>query len=372
MQSIFNKHLIWGLLAVLCLPLVSCEEDEMAEPDQGYEIPEIYDFANVDYTGQTQRLSMLAELDSYMGTSAEGANLSAGRLKAMFANNAAEANWDKSYLESKQLKNKTFEQQQAVFEQLMEDFAEASQSTKSGSEGQSGIVVSNDGNKQYLLGANGLDYHQIIEKGLMGATLYYQATAVYMGEDRMNVDNEMVEPGQGTEMEHHWDEAFGYLGVPIDFPNNTSGLLYWGDYSNKRNGILGSNEKIMDAMLKGRAAISNNDLETRDEAIAEARAIWEDISVGSALYYLNSSIDNFDDTAIFAHGLSEGIGFVYSLQFNPAKRVTNAQVAELLELMGGASNFADMNLYQVTLEDLQTAKDLLAGYYGMEDVKDEF
>ena len=107
-----------------------------------------------------------------------------------------------------------------------------------------------------MIGGDGLDHAQLIEKGLMGACLYYQATSVYFGDDRMNVDNEMVEVGEGTEMEHHWDEAFGYFGVPKDFPTSTDGLFFWGSYSNQRNGILESNQKLMDAFLKGRAAIS--------------------------------------------------------------------------------------------------------------------
>jgi len=60
----------------------------------------------------------------------------------------------------------------------------------------------------------------------MGACLYYQATSVYMGASKMDVDNETIVPGEGTAMQHHWDEAFGYFSVPKDFPLNKSGLFF--------------------------------------------------------------------------------------------------------------------------------------------------
>ena len=70
--------------------------------------------------------------------------------------------------------------------------------------------------------ANGIEYTQLIEKGLMGAVFYYQITNVYLGDGKMDVDNaDQVDPDNGkyyTTMEHHWDEAFGYFSDAVDFP----------------------------------------------------------------------------------------------------------------------------------------------------------
>jgi hypothetical protein len=171
-------------------------------------------------------------------------------------------------------------------------------------------------------------------------------------------------------MEHHWDEAFGYLGVPIDFPTNTDGLAFWGKYVNGRNALLETNTGIMDNFLKGRAAISNDDLESRDAAIIEVQKYWELSSAGTAIHYLNSALANFNDDAIRNHALSEAVAFVYALQFNENKKVTNANVSEILTKIGGDSNFADMNFYTITETDLNAAKDLLSTYYNLESVKD--
>ncbi len=347
----------------------ACEEEKDTTPD--YEIPSIYDFENVSYTGQIDRLGMLLEMKNYLATSqAQGVALDVTRLKAMFANEAENAAFSRDY--TKQIKSKTFETERAVFEALLEEVATASQSTTAGSEGISGVIMSEDGAKSYLVGEDGLDHAQLIEKGLMGACFYYQTTSVYLGEDRMNVDNETIEAGEGTAMEHHWDEAWGYFGAPLDFPSSTDGLFFWADYSNKRNEVLASNQPLMDAFLKGRAAISNKDIESRDEAIAEVRSHLELVSVASALHYLNDAIARFGDMSRFSHSLSEAIGFTYALKFNQAKTITISQIDELLLLEGGAADFADMNLYQVTVEDLEAAKAKLADWYDLKDKADQF
>lgn len=348
----------------------SCNEDE---PTPTYTIPTTYNFDNVSYSGQTQRLAMLTELKSYMSTANTiGTTVDATRLKAMYANDATNAQFAGTYDASKQLKSKTFEQEQAVFEALMEAMAMASQATSAGSNGQAGVVTSPDGEKNYLLSANGLEYTQVIEKGLMAACFYYQATSIYFGDGKMNVDNETITPGEGTDMEHHWDEAFGYLGVPIDFPTNADGLAFWGKYCNSRDAILGSNAAIMNGFLKGRAAISNDDLTARDEAIATVRDNWELVTVGTALHYINSAISNIEDDARRSHALSEAAAFIYAIKFNPTKKITNTQVDELLTTIGGSADFLSMNFYNTTVANLNTAKEQLAGFYDLTAQKDDF
>jgi hypothetical protein len=368
MKSILSS---FGLLLLLSTLIFACKDGEGYPPS--YTIPTSYDFENVNYSGQTQRLQMFGELKAYMNSArTNGITLDANRLAGMYANDASLAQWTGTYESSKQLRDKTLSAVQADFDALLAELANASASTLPGTNGQAGRITSLDGSKTYLVGDDGLDHAQLVEKGLMGACLYYQATSVYLGPDKMNVDNETITPGEGTTMEHHWDEAFGYLGVPVDFPSNTDGLLFWGSYSNQRNDLLNSNQLLMDAFLAGRAAISNNDLIERDKAIETIRTEWERIAVGSVLHYINSGIANFDDMALRAHSLSEGIGFLYALQFNTEKSISNDQINELLVLVAGASKLDEMNLYQASTANLQIAKDKLAAYYKLEALKDSF
>ncbi len=358
-----------GLGLLFALTLWSCD----SEDDNSYTLPDTYNFEHVSYDGQIQRLQMLQEIKSYLNSAnTPGTVLDAGRLKAMYANDAAAAGWALTYESSKQLKSKTFEQEQVVFEQLLEAIADNSTSTVPAAEGQAGVAVSNNGNKQYLINEKGVELTQLIEKGLMGACFYYQALTVYFGDDRMNVDNETVVPGEGTEMEHHWDEAFGYYGVPQDFPLNTDGVVFWGKYSNSRDAILNCNQTMMDNFIKGRAGISNDDLTARDEAIAEIRQTWEAITGATAISYLNTALANFDDMAIRAHALSEAIAFTYAISFNPEKRMANAEVAAVLEDIAGSSTFLEMDLYNTTPERLEAAKTKLAEALGLMESKDNF
>ena len=361
-------HLFLLLLTVSLMS--SCEDEIAPEPTPELVVPTTYNFENVSYSGQQSRLAQFVELKAYMASSqTSGVALDADRLAAMYANEEG-AGYSQAY--TKDMRSKTFENVQADFDALFVELAEASQSTVAGSEGVAGVIGSNDGEKNYLIGADGLDHAQLIEKGLMGALLYYQATSVYMGDDRMNVDNTTVEPGEGTEMEHHWDEAFGYFGAPTDFPVTTDGIVFWANYADKREAVLGNSQALMDALLKGRAAISEGRLELRDEAITEARKQWELISVTSALHYLNASITNIDDVALRAHGLSEAIGFIYALQFNDGKKITNSQVADILTRLAGSANFAEMNINNIIVAELEAAREALAGVYDLTARQTEF
>lgn len=370
----FSSNTLFATAAALVLGLTSCQPDD----DFSYTVPETYNFENVSYTGQSNRLDMMAEITTYIKTAhvANAPALDAAKIKDMYGDNTGN-HFSTSDLNSstKQLKSKTVTTEQANFESYMDAVALASQSTNmTASDGQAGIAANNAGTKFYLLNEHGIEFAQVIEKGLMGACFYYQGTSVYMGAGKMDVDavdNTTVVDGEGTEMEHHWDEAFGYFSVPTDFPTNTDGLAFWGDYSNDRDMLLGTNATIMDNFLKGRAAISNNDLTARDEAIIDIQAGWELVSVGTAIHYINSALDNFSDDALRNHALSEAAAFVYALNFNPNKKVTTSNIEDLLVQIGGDKDFVDMNFYLSTEADLNAAKDALATYYSLEEKKDD-
>ncbi len=366
------NHLLLLFLAFGVITFFSACNDDDNTPS--YDIPTSYNFTNVSYNGQTQRIDMLSAIKTYMATSQQqGIALDANKLLAMYANDAANAGWLNTYDETKQLRSKTLTNVQDNFDALFVELATASQSANAGVDGISGVIQSTSNpDKSYLVGDDGLDHAQLIEKGLMGACLYYQATSVYMGSEKMEVDNETVEPGEGTQMEHHWDEGFGYFGVPTSFPADVDGLLFWGSYANKRDALLGCNQKIMNAFLKGRAAISAKDLTARDEAIADARTNWELIAVATALHYLNDGATNFEDMALRSHSLSEAIGFIYALQFNETKKITNAQVNELLTTLAGNANFDSMNLYNTSIAKITEVRNALAAYYNLENQKEEF
>jgi len=285
--------------------------------------------------------------------------LDAQKLKDMFANTPGTAAFNDTTLESsgKQLKSKCFSLHQSKFDKLFDDVAAVSGQT-GGSNGVAGIVTS--GTKSYLCDENGFEYAQLIDKGLMGAVFYYQATGDIgylsgLGAD----DNVDVTAGKGTKREHHFDEAFGYFGAPLDFPTGSG--RYWAKYAGKTK-TSDLSQEIMDAWLKGRAAISNKDEIARIAAVTEIKNLWEKVIVGAALYYINSARKDIADDALRNHQLSEAVAFIGCLKYNDERRILDTEVTKILDEIGG-------NLYATTAPKLTDAATSLASVYGLDATK---
>ena len=358
-----NRNLYFIFAIVTSFAFSACETGE-----NKYDIPTTYNFDNVSYAGQTKRLDMMEEITTYIKTAHvdSAPALDNIKLKDMYGENVGN-HFSSVELNSatNQLKNKTVPTEKTNFEAYMDAVASASQHTSSpATNGQAGLISTNDGTK-YLLNANGVELTQIIEKGLMGACFYYQATAVYMGSGKMDVDNETVTPGEGTAMEHHFDEAFGYFGAPINFPSNTVGIRFWAKYANKVNGAYTTmNASLMDNFLKGRAAISNKDMIARDEAINDLRKSWEIAVCGTAIYYINNALDNIGiDAGKTHHQLSEAYAFIMSLKFGYGTgSISDVNVDQILTDAFGSADPLLANLYNVTSQKLENAKTALTGY----------
>jgi len=365
------------LTAVAVLSLSGCRKDTKEPepepeptptptPTPTYTVPTTYDFVNVNYSGQTTRLDMVAEIKTYMNTgNTQGTVLNAQKLKDMYANLNSQFTNTALNTPGKDIKSKVFLADQTLFEAYMDNIATASQSSVSAVNGTAGVIVSNtDATKKYLVDANGVEWTQVIEKGLMGSLMYYQTTAVYLDASKTgnSVDNSTVVAGQGTNMEHGWDEAFGYFGVPLTFPTTTTGVRFWGKYCNDRNTILASNATIMNAFIKGRAAISNKDYTKRDEQVVVIRDNWEKVIAATIISYVNSTKLKITDDAIRNHNLSEIKGFIINLKCNPTKKITSSDITQLETLLG-------TNFYSITISNLDQIKDLLSTIYGLDSVK---
>lgn len=362
-----NKFKFFAMIA-LSVTIVSCEKDPTVEPKPdptptptptGYTVPTTYNFSNVNYSGQTTRIIMLDSISDYMKKGNNGVPLDASKMKNMYAN--ANNPFNNSSLDGsgKQLKDKTYFEDRAYFDALFDSLANVSQSaTNVGSNGTAGVVTSNDGAKKYLFNANGVEYAQIIRKQLMGAVFYYQAGETYLAK-LPSADNTTETPGEGTKMEHYVDEAFGYLGVPIDFPTNTTGLKYWGDYSNKINYAIGSNKPLMDAFLKLRAAVSNDDYTTRDAQVVVIRDQWERVVAGSAIYELVQAKKTLADDANRNHYLSEAVGFIKSLKYSSTKKITQTQIDAAVNALG-------TNYYNISSADIDNSINIINTHYSFD------
>lgn len=370
-------------VAALGLAISSCKKgctdptalnyDSSAKKDDGsciaapaYTVPSTYAFTDaagnstVSYSGQTDRLNQLGEMTVYMKTGTS-TTLDAQALKDMFSNEGGNGNGGFSFTSTKQLKNKCFDLDQAMFEGWMDDLAAASASHAStAADGQAGTLSS--GSSTYLFDANGREHVQFIEKGLMGAVFMYQALNVYFGDGKMNVDNTTaVDAAAGkyyTAMEHHWDEAFGYFGVDIDFPATVPDR-FWGKYCNKQNATLNCNSDMMTQFLTGRAAITGNVLADRDAAIAAARNEWEEISAYQAMSYCDDALGYFgNDQAKFLHAMAEAYAFAWNLRYAPVE-TANMSAAEHSALMA----LFPSNFWSLTIADINNIKAAIDAKY---------
>ena len=373
-----------------CTDSAATNYSENADTDDGtceYDVdaPATYAFTDasgnstVSYNGQRQRLNMLSEMTTYLkSANTPGTALDANTLLAMFANDGY--TWDDNENlgitgSSKQLKSKTVGCELLytdMFEGYMNGIAEASALTAEGQTdggiGQAGVVLSTTNPaKQYLQSAQGQEWTQLIEKGLMGACFIYNISSVYLASGKMDVDNTSpVDPANGkyyTEMEHHWDEGYGYFTTAVDYPNSGTDR-FWGKYANGREDLLQSASKISAAFRLGRAAISADNMTVRDQQIDIIRTELELAAAGSAIHYFNSAIANFADDALRNHALSEAKAFMWGLQFGENTAVDSDEVAHLLEDLGD-------DFYSVTTATLTEVRDELAAATGLSDLADQ-
>jgi len=358
-------------LVSLLLISVSCKKDE-PEPTTpsttNYTIPDTYTFTNsngtstVSYSGQTDRLNQLREMVTYM-KSGNDAPISAQQLKDMFANVNDNGNGHFSFTsEGKQLKNKCFQLDVQKFEDYMDSIEVASNDhAQAASNGQAGTLTTAS-SSTYLFNKSGMEPLQFIEKGLMGAVFMNQALNVYFGTDKMSADNStIVDEANGkhyTALEHHWDEAFGYFGVAIDFPT-TIPNDFWGKYTNNQNTILNCNTTMMDNFIKGRAAISAGVISDANTAITTIQNTWEDISANTAIKYLNDAVSSFGtDDARYLHVMSEAYAFAWNLRYIPSevRNVTQAELTTIMDLFGD-------NFWELSLVDINAIKTALDAKY---------
>jgi hypothetical protein len=360
----YASHLTLGLLTMSMLTFSSCnnddDEDDSTNSDQNTVVTSYdYDFANASYSGQTERLALLGTLSSKAkGASAASTVVTAEELQTLF---------DAESENGKKLSNKTEEAAVDNIKGWFADLGTASASTVAATDGTAGRLDKSEG-KTYLFDAKGFEPAQLIEKGIMGACFYYQATGVegYLSDTDggLLADNSANAEGQDyTELQHHWDEGFGYLGAPTTFSSeNTDGSQYHAKYSLKGEaGDMEIADNLMKAFYLGRKAIDDKDLTTAKAQALEVKKQWELAIVAAGIYYLNSAAgDSFSNDAARMHELSEAYAFIWSLKFNENKVASVSQVDEVLALLGD-------NFWTIEKTDIEAASKKLAELYSIDE-----
>lgn len=208
-----------------------------------------------------------------------------------------------------------------------------------------------------LVNANGFEFKELAEKGVMGALFYYQAMTIMANIH--TYDNTTMTNGS-TLQEKKWDEAFGYFGVPVTFPTSTVGLKNWGSYCNSVNiASFQSNSMMMNAFLKGRASLSAKVDAGRDESKVIIMNTWEKIAAAKCISYMKGAKANVADAATSFHNLSEGYGFIVAFKYNPNKKISDTDIAYLLNEFG-------TSLYGMTTANMDNVMAKLETVFGLD------
>ena len=348
------------------------------------ETPDTYEFtrngeSTVSYSGQTDRLNMLEEIKDVLRAADRGEAISEQVLLDMFQNTGGNGGGNFSFTSDRQLEDKTFapDLDAGLFQDLFARAATASVAGSNGTvaaNGTAGLLTRENSGNTVLVDENGREFTQLIEKGLMGAVFYNQIFNVYLTDARTGDDVENVELADGrnyTTMEHHWDEAFGYFDPPLDFTSpwpddRGSEDRFWSHYSNvvdnvDGNGQLGTNAILMEAYREGRAAIVNNDLQTKNAQREVLYEYLELVTAATAVHYINSTLAALDAGNIGEafHTLSEAWAFVNAVRYSPQRVLSLDDIEQIMETDFGQ----DGNFWNVTPAGLNAAKATLVNAY---------
>lgn len=351
-------------ISAVLLITAGCSKSDDNNTIPSYTVPTTYNFSNVDFSASTTRIGMVTEMSNLMKNATTGV-LDGAKLKNMFSNTGAPfatAGYNTSGL---QVKDQCFALLQTDVSNYIDSLVKVSATGKPASRGVAGVGASSaNAASLYALTATGRNYAQIFNKSIMGGLICYEIVNNYMvGGISSAVDNSNVITGSGTAMQHNWDLAFGYWGVPIDFPTNKAGVKLWGSYSTQIDSGYHANKILMDAFLKGRAAINNKDDKTKLDQATIIMQTFEKMTGAAALQEVKEVKESINDNIARNSRLSECYGFVYSLKYNPKRTITDAQIDAILALF--PANFYDLNIDQ-----LNKIRDAVAAQYGFNDVKD--
>ena len=373
------KNLTFGLLLVSGLLLTSCSSDDDTPPEEmitcmdgiqngdetgvdcggsacapcetAQEIPATYVFtrdgsSTVSFSGQTTRLFMANEiLSTFKDPSATN-----DQIQAMFAHMEGADDFSDTDLNAsdKNVKSKTAgsfdyfsndpitqasvraDFDAYITEQVTDVFPRWNEVATEGNAGQLP-----DGSSTRYVNGNGLELDQAFNKGLIGAFVGDQILNNYTSPAQLarfedDNNNEVIVDGKSyTDMEHDWDEAYGYaFGVVSDTENPVADIdaldatdNFLAKYIKRVENdptFTGIAQEIFDAYKTGRTAIINKDYDERDAQADILREAIAKVIAVRAVFYLQSAktkIEASGESGDIFHDLSEGYGFIYSLQF---------------------------------------------------------
>ena len=338
-----KQFFFFAFTAATLLTYSSCSKSDGEETPQ-YTVPATYTFDNAEYKEAAGRISQWVGFTGILGKGASR-QLSQDSINYLWnnTNNAftAETASNIPYIFSDlnaigfNLASKTTDA--ATFKAYADSMVNISQYyTETASQGVPGKVGTR------LVNYQGKEFNQLVAKGLMGALSLYNI--IDLLDKVPAADNNTVVPGSGTAMQHNWDLAFGYVGIPKDYdsafkygdaPVKADRPLGLGGYFAERGKFIQSGGKVFEAFRKGRAAIGARDYIARDAAAASIKENLEKTLAAAAYYYITISSTR-DNLAAKFHDYSEAYGFILALKYRASNsKLTSTEYQKLVNDLNG-------------------------------------
>lgn len=266
----------------------------------------------------------------------------------------------------------------------------------------------------------GQDLKQLIQKFLLGAVAYSQATDDYLDNDGttgkgIDSSNQQDSANAYSTLEHQFDEGFGYFGAARDYTSYTDEEIAASSGRDAyKNGYYDTNgdskidlkseynfghsvnaakrdkqslgtdytKEAWDAWIAARKLINDNagtELTSaqKTELIAYRDTIvktWEKAIAATVVHYINDTITDAkaltttSDIENYAKHWSELKGFALSLQFNPHKLISDSQLEQLQSLIGDAPEL-DTSKVSTFTTNLESAKAIMKAAYSFTDTQ---
>jgi hypothetical protein len=258
-----------------------------------------------------------------------------------------------------------------------------------------------------FVGADGIDWQQLIQKYLDGAVPFSQACDDYLddeeaGEGILSDNVAQVAGKPYTVLEHAWDEAFGYFGASRRYgaqsvEQNAAGFvdvdgdarLDWlteVNLGHSRNAAQRDHESdtaaptsfsrdAFEAFVAGRriiagaaGALSGEELDELRRLRTLATLSWEKAIAASVVHYLNEVVREMKaapaDYSFLRHAKhwSEMKGFLLALAFNPRSPFAGSLSAA--HALVGAAPVLSPAGFEAYTADLLAARGLIGAAYG--------
>jgi len=427
MISITRKLLFLNL--IFSLITISCSNDDDAITDQDQEelpngesvnIPDTYSFSRdgqstVRIPGQVERIAMLEEIDVAF-TDFNGdvyGNFSVATLNGLFTNDGS-TTWTNDFLtntvlegsdlntSSRQIRNTVADSEDyflqvnnvtepaevrvflenLIIRQVNEVLPARNQLATPGTAGQLA-----DGSSTRFVNTDGWELNEVFEKSLIGLLQLDQVINNYLspnlldqGTNREDNDNDVPrnDSGTDTQMEHFWDEGFGYVyglscdieDVARDLGENDGSFNNYMDLVNDDEDFRGIADDIFTAFVTGRAAIVASDYELRDEQTAILRELLSQVMAVRTVFYLQQGRIKLESARAGTggefgdafHDISEGMGFLLGLRYtqNPNTNQPYYTPTEVQGFFDALLVNGDNGLWDVTSETINTISDAIA------------